>query len=1045
MAKHSLLTPDKLKVFESVPDRYLILSPDLYILTASAPYLAATFTSRAEIVGKYVFDAFPDNPDTPQAHSVNNLHASLQQVLSSRKPHQMPLQRYDLPRPPALGGGFEKKYWEPSNTPVLNEQGEVEYIIHKVKDVTEQTKDKDQIQDLTLREQAALLQVEKEQEKLQSIFMQAPVGIAIFEHKEHLISLMNPRMCELLGQPEEVFLGKPLFEALPEVKGQGFEEILSDVFTTGKTFEAREIPSSLTRNGKQTIGFYNLVYQPLRNQKQEITGIIQISIEVTGQVEDRRKAEERERQLQLITDSLPVLIGYLDKERKYRFANQAYEEWFPLKAEELLGRPAREVLGEKAYLGIEKYMDRALAGERLDFEAEMPYRDTFKKHIRTSYIPDVQQGQVVGFYTMVNDITEQVEARRKIEENEKKYRSLFERMEQGFCILEMIFDSENKPVDYRFLETNPMFEKQTGLKNAVGKTARELVPELEKHWFEIYGKVALSGKSARFTEGSEAMGRWFDVHAFRQGDPDSRKVALLFTDISERKQVEENLKRTNSWFQLVNQATQDAIWDWNLETQKITWNEGVLTMFNYKPEEVEPEASWWFNHIHPDDRERVVNGIHEVIDQGKEHWTEEYRYLTGDGGFKIVFDRGFVLHDGAGKAVRMIGSMQDITERKRAEEGLRESENLFRTFANNIQNLAWMAEANGTIYWYNERWKEYTGLTGEEMKLLGSGKVHHPDHLERVRSFLSEAWKKGETWELTFPLKGADGAYRWFLTRAYAVKDSSGRVIRWIGTNTNIDEQKKAETSLAENIRQLKRVNNDLDNFIYTASHDLKAPIINIEGLVKLLHKNLDEERNLNPKTKPLMDMIFSSIARFQNTIKDLTEVAKVENNAEEDLSEVSFQALLEEVKSNIKAQIDDSGASISYDFSQAPSVYFSKKNMRSILYNLLSNAVKYRSPDRPPKIHISTSKADKAHLLLRVEDNGLGIKEKDQKKVFMMFKRLHQHVDGTGIGMAIVKKIIDNNGGRIEIESEVGKGALFKIYFKEKHYPLKETQLTTN
>lgn len=207
--------------------------------------------------------------------------------------------------------------------------------------------------------------------------------------------------------------------------------------------------------------------------------------------------------------------------------------------------------------------------------------------------------------------------------------------------------------------------------------------------------------------------------------------------------------------------------------------------------------------------------------------------------------------------------------------------------------------------------------------------------------------------------------------------------------------------------------------------------LINIEGLMKQLAKSFDADSQHNEKTKKVIGMIHQSIHRFQNSIKDLTEIARVQNDGAEDLSEISYIEMLEEVKSNIESLIDESDARLEENFSQAPVIHFLKENLRSILYNLVSNAIKYRSPDRTVNICITSSRPDHTHTLLSVQDNGLGIKEKDKPKVFMMFKRLYQHGEGTGIGMAIVKKIIDNNGGIIEVESEVGKGSTFKIFLK--------------
>lgn len=1027
MQQKETLTAETLKIFESVPDLYLILSPDLHILTASDAYLAATLSVRHQIVGKYLFEAFPDNPEVPQVNTIAKLQDSLAKVLATRKPQQMAVQRYDVPRAAALGAGFEEKYWKPLNTPVLDEQGEVLYIIHKISDVTEQVKDQQHIRELNDRNAGWM------QEKLQAMYMQAPVAIGIYGGKEHVIELVNPRMSELLGRPPEALIGKSLSDALPEVKGHGFEEILAGVLSSGIPFEASEVPVSLMRNGKLTPGYYNTVYHPLRNARQEIIGIIQIGTEVTEQVIARQRVEEGERQLQLITDALPVLIGYLDKEEKYRFANKAYEEWFPLKAAELLGRPVREIVGEKAYQGVKGYIDRALAGERLSFSAKMPYREDFIKYIHTSYIPDIQEGEVAGFYTLVSDVTEQAVARQQLEESEEKYRNLFETMDQGFCILEMIFDADNNPLDYRFLETNPTFQQQTGLVDAKGKTALELVPNLERHWFEIYGKVAISGEAAHFTQGSEAMGRWFEVNAFRLGGSESRKVALLFTDITQRKQMEESLKRSNAWFQLVNQATQDAIWDWDLKTQEINWNESVRTMFSYAPEEVMAEASWWYDHVHPEDRERVVQGIHEVINSGKEHWSAEYRFLTGNGGYKTVFDRGFVTHDEHGKAVRMLGAMQDITERKQAEQALKESEERLSRVIDGSNDGIWDWDFRNDRAWWNQRFIEIVGveIPERERGLRALNKFVHPDDLHLIPEAMKGHLERGEKFEVEFRIIHPSGEIRHILSKGKMVPDEQGNASLISGTITDLTERRKADEDLRIKNEQLTRINSDLDNFIYTASHDLKAPILNIEGLVNLLNKSLRPDARGNERVKSLMEMIHTSIGRFKETIKDLAEVAKVQSNAEEEVAEIPFDAILEEVKSNIQSLFDESDATIRTDFSEVPAIYYSKKNLRSIMYNLVSNAIKYRSPERPLQIDITTSRPDDEHILLSVQDNGLGIREKDQAKVFMMFKRLHQHVEGTGIGMAIVKKIIDNSSGKIELESKEGKGSLFKIYFK--------------
>ena len=276
-----------------------------------------------------------------------------------------------------------------------------------------------------------------------------------------------------------------------------------------------------------------------------------------------------------------------------------------------------------------------------------------------------------------------------------------------------------------------------------------------------------------------------------------------------------------------------------------------------------------------------------------------------------------------------------------------------------------------------------------------------------------------------------DGSFYPVLCSASAIRDND-TLTGLILEVQDISGQKEAEKVLETKNAQLVRINNDLDNFIYTASHDLKAPIHNIEGLVNVLQNNLGPEHQENPKIKVVMGMMHQSVEKFKSAIKDLTEVAKVGSSKEEEVSEVYFQEILEEVMVNIKSQIEEADASVSADFTKAPAIRFARKNLRSILYNLLSNAIKYRSPQRQAEVSIRTETSGGEYVLLTVQDNGLGIKEADKQKVFTMFKRLHQHVEGTGVGMSIVKRIIENHGGKIELESEPGKGSVFKVYFKQ-------------
>ncbi len=273
--------------------------------------------------------------------------------------------------------------------------------------------------------QLARQQAEKQRGHIYQLFMQAPAGIALLEGPDLVYQMANQAYYQMLGRDARI-LGKPGREAFPEGVAQGIWDLLDRVYAAGEPYVGTAFEAMIDMDGSGTLTqqYYDFVFQPVREGDQQVTGILITALNVTHQVVARREVEKQARQLRLITDALPVLIGYLDKEEKYRFANQAYQAWFGQRPEDLLGRPVREVVGEKAYAGVKGYIARALAGERLDFEAKMLYREDFVKYIRTSYVPDVREGEVAGFYTLVQDITESVLARRQVEQSKQALQAL---------------------------------------------------------------------------------------------------------------------------------------------------------------------------------------------------------------------------------------------------------------------------------------------------------------------------------------------------------------------------------------------------------------------------------------------------------------------------------------------------------------------------------------------------------------------------------------------------------------------------------------------
>jgi len=228
---------------------------------------------------------------------------------------------------------------------------------------------------------------------------------------------------------------------------------------------------------------------------------------------------------------------------------------------------------------------------------------------------------------------------------------------------------------------------------------------------------------------------------------------------------------------------------------------------------------------------------------------------------------------------------------------------------------------------------------------------------------------------------------------------------------------------------QLTRTNVDLDNFIYTASHDLKAPITNIEGLLYLLRRTLPATVRADELVASVLTRMHDSVERFTRTIGHLTDVTKLQAEFAQPTVTLALADVIEDVRQDLLPLLTEAGAQLDVEMVACQPRVFSEKNLRSILYNLLSNALKYRQPDQPAHIHVACSREGK-DLLISVRDNGLGMSEKQQTQLFRLFQRLHNHVEGTGLGLYMVKKIVENAGGTIAVQSQVNVGSTFTVRF---------------
>jgi PAS domain S-box-containing protein len=496
----------------------------------------------------------------------------------------------------------------------------------------------------------------------------------------------------------------------------------------------------------------------------------------------------------------------------------------------------------------------------------------------------------------------------------------------------------------------------------------------------------------------------------------------VFSDITERKRAEEALRASEDRFRIASETSNDVVYEWDLK-QNVQWFGKIDEMLGYAPGEFPRTLDGWAASLYPEDLERVTAAIQAHLKE-KVPFDSEYRVRSKDGDYRWWAARGATTRTPEGTPVRWVGTVTDITERIRAEEVLRESERRLREAQKMAQLGYWSWDVrSGIVEWSEEVYNIFHLDPNKFIPHIDSILALSPwpeDH-ERDKELIRTAMESHEKGDYEQRFIRPDGSTGYYYSTFQGKYDEEGNLISIIGTVLDITERKSAEETLQLTLVDLERSNKELEQFAYVASHDLQEPLRMVASYTQLLAQRY--EGQLDDKARMFIDYAVDGAVRMQRLINDLLAYSRV--NTQVKTHEIlDSHAVLGEALRNLSAAIEENRAIVSND--DLPTVRADAIQLSQLFQNLIGNAIKFHSAELP-RIQVSACDLGR-EWQFSVKDNGIGIDAQYADKVFVIFQRLHtrQEYSGTGIGLAICKRIVERHGGRIWFESEPGKGSTF-------------------